>query len=90
MLWDIIQSLKENILKALGWAILILQWHLRKCQLEEAKQQPASVPSVVELMSSNSHCTKEGCNWGHGLSAAIKIGTVEKTVGASQLHSDVS
>ena len=26
---------------------------------------------------------KEGCNWGHGLSAAIKIGTPEKTVGAS-------
>ena len=38
-----------NILKALGWAISILQWHLRKCQLQEAKQQPASVPSVVEL-----------------------------------------
>jgi hypothetical protein len=32
---------------------------------------------------------KEGCNWGHGLSAAIKIGTPEKTVGASQLHSGV-
>ena len=32
---------------------------------------------------------KEGCNWGHGLSVAIKIGTPEKTVGASQLHSGV-
>ena len=32
---------------------------------------------------------KEGCNWGHGLSAAIKVGTPEKTVGASQLHSGV-
>ena len=32
---------------------------------------------------------KEGYNWGHGLSAAIKIGTPEKTVGDSQLHSGV-
>ena len=32
---------------------------------------------------------KEGCNWGHDLPAAIKIGTLEKTVGASQLHSGV-
>ena len=35
----------------------------------------------------NSMSTKEGCNWEHGLTAAIKIGTPEKTVGASQLHS---
>ena len=27
--------------------------------------------------------TKEGCKWGHGLSAAIKLGSLEKTVGAS-------
>ena len=27
--------------------------------------------------------TKEGCNRGHGLSAAIKLGSLEKTVGAS-------
>ena len=26
---------------------------------------------------------KEGCNWGHGLSAAIKLGSLKKTVGAS-------
>ena len=26
---------------------------------------------------------KEGCNRGHGLSAAIKLGSLEKTVGAS-------
>ena len=26
---------------------------------------------------------KEGCNWEHGLTAAIEIGTPEKTVGAS-------
>jgi hypothetical protein len=37
----------------------------------------------------NIYETKEGCNWGNGLSAAIKIGTPEKTVGASQLHSGV-
>ena len=27
--------------------------------------------------------SKEGCNRGHGLSAAIKLGSLEKTVGAS-------
>ena len=32
---------------------------------------------------------KEGCNWGHGLSASLKIGTPEKTVGALSLHSGV-
>ena len=32
---------------------------------------------------------KEGCNWGHGLSAALKLGSLEKTVGASPLHSGV-
>ena len=30
---------------------------------------------------------KEGCNWGHGLSAAIKLGSLEKTVIASLFHS---
>ena len=30
---------------------------------------------------------KEGCNWGHGLSAAIKQGSLEKTVIASLFHS---
>ena len=29
----------------------------------------------------------EGCNWGHGLSAAIKLGSLEKTVIASLFHS---
>ena len=32
---------------------------------------------------------KEGCNWGHGLSAAIKLGSLEKTVGTCLLHSGV-
>ena len=32
---------------------------------------------------------KEGCNWGQGLSAAIKLGSLEKTVGALSLHSGV-
>ena len=32
---------------------------------------------------------KEGCNWGHGLSAAIKVGTPEKIVGTWLLHSGV-
>ena len=27
--------------------------------------------------------TKKGCNRGHGLAAAIKLGSLEKTVGAS-------
>ena len=31
--------------------------------------------------------TKEGCNWGHGLSAAIKLGSLEKTVIVSLFHS---
>ena len=30
---------------------------------------------------------KEGCNWGHGLSAAIKLGSLEKTITASLFHS---
>ena len=38
----------------------------------------------------NRQLIKEGCNWGHGLSAAIKVGSLEKTVGASLiLHSGV-
>ena len=32
---------------------------------------------------------KEGCNWGHGLSAAIKLGSLEKTVGTCLLRSGV-
>ena len=47
-----------------------------------------NAPLSVDLFQS-SLLGKEGCNWGHGLSAAIKIGTPEKTVGASQLHSGV-
>ena len=31
--------------------------------------------------------TKEGCNRGHGLSAAIKLGSLEETVIASLFHS---
>ena len=31
--------------------------------------------------------TKEGCKWGHGFSAAIKLGSLEKTVIASLFHS---
>ena len=33
--------------------------------------------------------TKEGCNRGHGLAAAIKLESLEKTVGALSLHSGV-
>ena len=32
---------------------------------------------------------KEGCNSGHGLSAAVKLGSLEKTVGTCLLHSGV-
>ena len=32
---------------------------------------------------------KEACNWGHGLSAAIKLGSLEKTVGTCLLRSGV-
>ena len=32
---------------------------------------------------------KEGCNRGHGLSAAIKLGSLEKTVGTCLLRSGV-
>ena len=32
---------------------------------------------------------KEGCNWGHGLSAAIKLGSLEKNVGTCLLRSGV-
>ena len=31
--------------------------------------------------------SKEGCNWGHDLSAAIKLGSLERTVIAFLLHS---
>ena len=47
------------------------------------------VSIVLFIRKGNIVEIKEGCNWGHGLSAAIKIGTPEKTVGASQLHSGV-
>ena len=36
--------------------------------------------SILTVFAGNS---KEGCNWRHGLSAAIKLGSLEKSVGAS-------
>ena len=40
--------------------------------------------SILTVFAGNS---KEGCNWRHGLSAAIKLGSLEKTVIASLFHS---
>ena len=41
-----------------------------------------SVLNFIYLSTELLHL-KEGCNTGHGLSAAIKLGSLEKTVGAS-------
>ena len=44
---------------------------------------------VWKFVNNGTLLRKVVCNWGHGLSAAIKIGTPEKTVGALSLHSGV-
>ena len=46
-------------------------------------------PVVSYFYLRNAQHTKEGCNRGHSLSAAIKLGSLEKTVIASLLHSDL-
>ena len=43
----------------------------------------------LSYWKANGSGNKEGCNWGHGLSAAIKLGSLEKTVGDLSLHSGV-
>jgi len=41
----------------------------------------------MTIMCRNDEVSKEGCYRGHGLSAAINLGSLEKTVIASLFHS---
>ena len=51
------------------------------------KEKKVNFPSSFEAF--NRPNPKEGCNWVHGLSAAIKLGSLEKTVGTCLLRSGV-
>ena len=51
--------------------------------LEKNCTNSDKVPSIYYVITFRGERGKEGCNWGHGLSAAIKPGSLEKTVGAS-------
>ena len=74
------------------WIICIIQkLTVNICRKKKTVKPSNLMGSAIngKCQCDNSMSTKEGCNWEHGLTAAIKIGTPEKTVGASQLHSGV-